>query len=517
VLVTAIVCTTQSWAQWTQLQELTASDGAAFDEFGTSVAMSGNLAVVGAPQHMVGSNAQQGAAYVFVQSGGTWALQAELIAPDGAGGDYFGSAVAISGNLAVVGAPQKMVGSSTQQGAAYVFVQSGGTWTLQAELIASDGASSDEFGTSVAISGNLAVVGAPQRMVGTNTQQGGAYVFVQSGVTWSQQAELTAGGPNTRFGSSAAISGSTAVVGAPGNFALPITNYPGEAYVFVQSGGTWMEQARLSALDGAADDSFGASVAFDGSTAVVGAPNHPLSTQAGQAYTFTQSGGTWSQQAELFPPLVNGALGYGVLGTSVAVSGSTAVVGGPGTGIPDSGGSAPGTAYVFTQSAGTWSQQAQLIPNTAAGSGQFGSSAAISGNLAMVGGAVQQVGSNAAQGAAYVFAPAVVTITGSPQQPLTTDGNGNFVAQVTITNTGNVTISSLQVTSATLGSGSLSSSPAPVTNLAPGGSAAVTLTFPSNSVSPGVTSAPLKLSGTYSVTSPAINGNWALSFRGVTL
>lgn len=110
-----------------------------------------------------------------------------------------------------------------------------------------------------------------------------------------------------------------------------------------------------------------------------------------------------------------------------------------------------------------------------------------------------------------------VTISGSPQQPLTTDGSGNFVAQVTITNTGNVTVNSVQVSSATLGSGSLLSAPAPVTNLAPGASAVVTLTFPSNSVPSGAASAALKVSGTYSVTSPAISGNWALSFRRVTL
>jgi hypothetical protein len=112
---------------------------------------------------------------------------------------------------------------------------------------------------------------------------------------------------------------------------------------------------------------------------------------------------------------------------------------------------------------------------------------------------------------------AVVTVSGSPQQPLTTDSSGNFVAQVTITNTGNVTVSSIQVTSATLGSGSLLSAPAAITNLAAGSSAVVTLTFPPSSVPVGTTSAPLKVGGTYTVSSPSLSGNWTLSFRSVTL
>jgi hypothetical protein len=112
---------------------------------------------------------------------------------------------------------------------------------------------------------------------------------------------------------------------------------------------------------------------------------------------------------------------------------------------------------------------------------------------------------------------AVITFSGSPQQPLTKDAKGNFVAKVTLTNTGNVAVSSVQVTSATLGSGALLSPPPAVTNLAPGQSAVVTLTFPSKAASSTATSAALKVSGTYSVTSPALNGNWSLSFRTVTL
>ena len=131
---------------WFQTAELTASDGAPADTLGFSVSISGTTAIVGAENHNVGANAQQGAAYVFVQSGTTWTQQAELIASDGVATDYFGSSVSISGTIAIVGADDHTVGVNPGQGAAYIFVQSGTTWTQQAEFTASDGAPDNLFG-----------------------------------------------------------------------------------------------------------------------------------------------------------------------------------------------------------------------------------------------------------------------------------------------------------------------------------------------------------------------------------
>src|SRR6185437_14887768 len=123
------------------------------DDFGFTVSVSGGTALVGAPQHHVGANVGLGAAYVFVQSGTTWTQQAELTASDGAASDNFGTAVSVNGGTAIVGADGHQIGVNTQQGAAYVFVQSGTTWTQQAELTASDGAEGDSFGASVSVSG----------------------------------------------------------------------------------------------------------------------------------------------------------------------------------------------------------------------------------------------------------------------------------------------------------------------------------------------------------------------------
>jgi hypothetical protein len=320
----------ESGGTWSQQAELTALDGKGGDLFGFSVAVSGSTRVVGAPRHMVGANTDQGAAYVFVRSGGTWSQQAELTAPDGAAYDQFGFSVAVSSSTALVGAPGLIgQGIPPSNGRAYVFVDSGGTWSQQAELTASDGKAADLFGISVAVDGSTAVVGAPDHFVGTNFRQGTAYVFVDSSGTWGQQAELTAldGAAQDFFGSSAAVSGATALVGAPNRNA---------AYAFVRNGGTWSQQAKLTASDAVGD--FGDSVAISGGTAVVG--DREYAAGVGAAYVFVASGGTWSQQAKL-----TACDSGGNFGTSVALDGSTAAAGAPLHQV----GSNPsqGAAYVF--------------------------------------------------------------------------------------------------------------------------------------------------------------------------
>ena len=162
----------------------------------TRVAISGDTAVVGAPWHDVGGNADQGSAYVFVRNGGTWSLQAQLFASNGGADDWFGISVAISGDTIVVGANQDDVGANVNQGSAYVFARSGSTWNEQVWLYAGDGSEWDGFGRAVAISGDTAVVGAVGDDVGANIDQGSAYVFVRQhfpwGQEWGEQAQLLA-------------------------------------------------------------------------------------------------------------------------------------------------------------------------------------------------------------------------------------------------------------------------------------------------------------------------------------
>ena len=281
----------------TEQAQLTASDGAASDYFGYSVAVSGDTALIGSYLDDVGANGDQGSAYVFTRSGTTWTQQQKLTASDGALGDDFGYSVAVSGDTAVVTAVFHNAGGNSDQGSAYVFTRSGTTWTEQSKLTASDGAANDQFGRSVALSGDTAVVGAHADNVGANSDQGSAYVFTRSGTTWTEQAKLTAsdGAASDYFGMSVALSGDTVVVGAwLDNVGANADQ--GSAYVFTRSGTTWTEQAKLTASDGGAGDSFGVSFSMSGNTAVVGAYSDNVGSNAdqGSAYIFVSPGTTAS-------------------------------------------------------------------------------------------------------------------------------------------------------------------------------------------------------------------------------
>jgi hypothetical protein len=190
-----------------QLSRLTAPEGAVDDRLGWSVAVSGETSVVGAYLDDVGANGDQGWAYVFVRSGGVWSFQQKLTANDGGANDRFGSSVAINSETIVVGSPRDDTGQNLDQGAAYVFVRSGTNWSIQQKLTANDGAAGDQFGSSVAISGDAVVIGAPLDNTATTDDQGAAYVFARSGMVWAQQQKLAAndGVAGDQFGGAVAL------------------------------------------------------------------------------------------------------------------------------------------------------------------------------------------------------------------------------------------------------------------------------------------------------------------------
>ncbi|MHC5543864.1 FG-GAP repeat protein, partial [Singulisphaera rosea] len=275
-----------------------------------------------------------------------------ITASDGTAGGGFGSSVAISGNILVVG-----VGSGAlidnSPGAAYVYVASGNAWNQVAKLTASDSAAGNRFGSSVAISGNTIVVGAPEAMVGSNSGQGAAYLFTLTGSSWTQATELTAGDgvAHDLFGSSVAISGNTILVGAEDATATQGTLFsppgPGAVYVFTGAGSSWTQAARLAASDGASGNQFGESVSLSGNTAAIGAAN--------TTYIFTGTGAGWSQEAELSP---TGGAPFSGFGGSVSLSGDTVVVGAPASTVGQN--SSQGMVYIFTRSGSSWSQAAAL-------------------------------------------------------------------------------------------------------------------------------------------------------------
>jgi hypothetical protein len=266
-------------------QKLTASDGAAGDFFGTSVAVSGSTIVVGAPFDSIGGNLFQGSAYVFNRQGGNWVEQQKLTASDGAAGDQFGHSVAVDGSTIVVGAWLDDINGNLDQGSAHVFNRQGGSWVEEQKLIASDGAPGDRLGWSVAISGSTLVVGAWGDTVGANSNQGSAYVFNRQEGSWVETQKLTAsdGAAFDEFGWSVAISGSTIVVSSELE-AIGGHSAQGFAYVFNRRGESWVETQKLTASDGAPGDRFGWSIAGSGSTFVLGALGN--NSFQGSAYVF---------------------------------------------------------------------------------------------------------------------------------------------------------------------------------------------------------------------------------------
>ena len=487
-----------------QQAKLTAEDGAGSDMFGTAVSVSsdGNTVLVGGQFVDTAAGAEAGSAYVFVRSGNTWIQQTKLAASDGAANDYFGVSVSLSGdgNTALVGAYQADTAGGMDAGSAYVFVRSGNTWSQQAKLMANDGAANDFFGGSVSLSsdGNTALVGAALDDTSAGTDAGGAYVFARSGNAWSQQAKLTAndGAAYDYFGCSVNVSGdgNTALVGAYYD-STPAGAGAGSAYVFVRSGSTWSQQAQLVASDGAAGDGFGssASLSRDGNTALVGAALDDAMT--GSTYVFVRSGSTWSQQAKL---MAGDRAAGDTFGGSVSVGsdGNTVLVGAYYANSP--AGDGAGSAYVFVRSGSTWSQQVKLAAGDGAAWDHFGCSVSVSGNgnTALVGAWGVDTAAGADAGSSYVFRlrqPEIVV-----QQPAGTDlvdgsstvnfGTVNLGTNSTktfvVTNLGTADLTGLGITVDGANASEFTVTTNPVTPVVPGSSTTLTVTFtPTNTAS----------------------------------
>ena len=391
----------RSGTTWSQQQKLAASDGQNLDQFGFAVSVSGDTALVSALQDDNAGGVDAGAAYVFVRSGTAWSEQQKLLAPDGAAGDAFGRSVAAFADTAVIGAPFDDNSGGTNAGSAYVFVRSGPSWTFQQKLAAADGANGAQLGTSVSLHGETAVAGAIGDDPPGSPDAGAAYVFVRSATVWSQQQKLSAseGATGDRLGSSVAISGDTVVTGARLDDILGSID-AGSAYVFVRSGTVWSEQQKVAAsVSGAAFDLFGVSTSLSGDTAVIGAERDATAAgmDAGSAYVFVGSGSVWSEQQKLVAP--DGDAGS-FFGDSVSISGDTAVVGARLAQTP--GGSA-GAAYVFVRSGTSWTFQQKLVASDGVSGDFFGSSVAVSGNTLIVGAYREENAGGFEAGSAYVF------------------------------------------------------------------------------------------------------------------
>ena len=380
-----------------------------YDSFGYSVAISGNYAIVGTPyDDDAGTNSDSGSAYIFNVQTGTQVHK--LTASDAAYGDYFGSSVAISGNYAIVGA-YKDDDKGGESGSAYIFnVQTGEELY---KLTASDGAANDQFGYSVAISGNYAIVGA----YGDDASaSGSAYIFKVN--TGTQYRKLTAsdGAEEDYFGYSVAISGNYAIVGAryddDGG-----ASASGSAYIFNVDTGT--QYRKLTASDGAANDQFGYSVAISGSYAIVGAyrDDDGGNDHIGSAYIFNVNTGTQVHKLTASDGTAND-----YFGKSVAISGNYAIVSSMDT--------TDGSVYIYNVQTGKELNKiiatSGSTPTTTNSS--WGISVAISDNYAIVGEGYSDVYGGTNRGNAYLLKNNNITqmqMTAYGDVLLCGDGRGN--------------------------------------------------------------------------------------------
>ncbi len=328
---------TISGAAWSLQTRLTASDSEAGASFGASVGVSGSWLVVGAPDDAGAT----GAAYVFFHNGGQWVEVDKLLAPDGATGDRYGAAVGIHDNVIVVGAPGDRI-DTVSTGSAYVYRYNGSTWAFEDKLIAADGDGGDSFGDAVAVSGSVVLIGAWLDDHAFGTDAGAAYVFRFDGAAWLEEQKLLAddAAEGDNFGWSVALDGNVAVVGAW--LADDGGVNSGAAYVFHDDGESWVQEVRLVASDAEQGDNFGSGVAMSGDAVVVGASAADEGpSNSGAAYLFFHDGLTWVEKAKLTASDAGLADGFG---TAVALSAHIALIGSP---SDDDMGSNAGAAYVF--------------------------------------------------------------------------------------------------------------------------------------------------------------------------
>jgi uncharacterized repeat protein (TIGR01451 family) len=361
------------------------------EQFGCSVFLQGNTLAVGANLDAVGA-AAGGSVTPFERGDSGWIRQAKLAPADLPDGAQFGFATAISGDLLAVGAPFADSGAARGSGAVYVFRRNGNGWSQEAKLAPAQAATGDRFGLVVAASGDALAVGAPFSTTTAGSLAGAVYVFRRTAGSWGQEAQLVAAdaAPFANFGYSVALDGGTLLAGAPfaggGSNAGPGA---GAAYVFQGSGGSWTQQAKLTAPQAAGGDELGASVAVVGGSAVVGARRGAAGgfASAGAAYAFDGSSGSWTLIDRLeAPDPTAGAL----FGVSLSMSGTRVLVGARGDSEAANG---AGAAYLFARAAsGHWLLVEKRTPAGATAGAVFGQSVALSGNDIVIGGPFDAAG-----------------------------------------------------------------------------------------------------------------------------
>lgn len=375
-----------------ELDSFQPSDAARYDYFGSSVAMSGGFAIVGAP-----GSRDYGRefipAYVLRRVGWTWIHDAALVPEAVSPWSHLGGSVAIDGDVLVVGAPNDGHSEPYENdgyGAAYVYRFIGGAgWIEEAKLTASDAVPWNFFGSSVAVRGDVILVGAKAHPRADGNRKGSVYVFVREGAAWVERSALTPSETEgvVGFGEWVSFDGVQAVMGVPGYgcVGLPPNDCKGAAYVFRLDGGDWNEDAKITVEDIAPYALFGMAVAIRGDLLVVGAPgDDEVGNDSGAAYVFRRETDAWVQEARLIGSDTQAGDWFA---TAVSIDSEMIAIG------CDSADRGLAPAYVFRRSASDWVEVAKL---GAESDHRRASGVALSGDYLAV-------GAGSWEGAAYLY------------------------------------------------------------------------------------------------------------------
>ncbi len=349
-----------------------------YSRFGSGVAVSGGRVLVGEAEADPGGKTNAGLAYVHAPT--TLAIEGTLSPTDSASEDRFGSAVAMDGDTAIVGASTK----NSYQGAAYVFVRGASGWTQQAKLVAADGAANDSFGASVSVSGDVAVVGAYAATVGGTPYAGAAYIFTRTGTSWSAGTKLTAASSG-QYGWAVAASGTTVAIGSYSE-----AGSQGAVYVYTRSGTSWPLQQKVT-IAASTTPNFGFAVALDGDTLAASAFKETVGSvgEAGAVYLFTRTSSTWSQQARLTAatPMASGQYGF-----SLGLSSNTLAVGHTGDNGVDA----------FLRTGTSWARKTSLVGTAFS---NYGWSVDVDGDIAAFSAQSEDLPGKTGAGSVHVFTP----------------------------------------------------------------------------------------------------------------
>ncbi len=391
---------TASADPWIQTQKLSASDAGPSDWFGKALAIDGDFAIIGAPDANAPAVPSAGAAYIFQRIGSNWTQTAKLTAEDAAENDSFGAAVDIKQNYAIIGAPYADPCGYSSAGAAYIFKFNGSNWTQIKKLIDPNTANLDNFGEAVAIDSTYALIGSSSDD-DNGSSSGSAHIYKNNSDTWPYHQKLTPTDPDAYdyFGIAAAIDQNNLIIGAHGNTPA------GCAYVFKLQNNNWTQSQKLTPSACEENGFFGYKLDLDSNNIVIGA----LADlgYAGSAFIYSYNGSTWQQKPKL---TVSDTSSNNYFGSSVSISDDYCLIGASGN---DATGTNAGRAYLFEPNGLSWQQTQQLTPNDIAAGDAFGYAAAIDNAYALIG-SYSDDDHGTSSGSAYIFkntTPGSLTLT----------------------------------------------------------------------------------------------------------